>query len=812
MKNNYYYSCITFFLILVLNSSLFSQQNSEISGEIINGQNLEPLAFANIAYLNTSIGTTSDENGYFILPYSKDNNEIVISYVGYKSLILNKEELKRPTNNLLALFPIEIFLQEVTVYSSQRQKTDLKEANSLSLQSEKIREISVGMPDILRSVQALPGIAVNNEFKADFNVRGGNQDENLVLVNGAQVYEPYHIKEASNASVGIFNVDLIKKVDLITGGFSARYGDKMSSVLNIKYREGNREEYTGAASISLAYVDAYFEGPISDNSSFIIGVRKSYLEYVLSMIDYEDINTAQPSFYDIQGVLSYHLSPSSKLLFEFIHAGDQFSYNPKKNNLNVPIVSTHKGESAVFQTSRIEDDDNNSSYYTNLFDLQSINILSNRSILNLELSYYRQTDDEYRLFNRITSQNIETVSTNNQFYDSLYTTRYTYDSLKIETLEFKSNLQYQFSPFYEINTGFGYQKLFYNQNADDTFTYLKHNNLDNINVVEKDTLIKKGEFADDVLVNTDSYKYNVYIENIFQFTDDFTANVGGRINYFDINKDINFSPRINISYNLGNQFILRGAWGHFYQSPSYSQLLYSQASDSNTQSQKSIHYILGLEKSSYFSDKSGSFFKFKLEGYYKDYSDVISSYFGTFERLTYSRVNDAIGSSMGLDIYLVLSIPRVYSWISYGLLFSNEDNLNDNIGEYPRYTDQRHSVSFVSNVNFGNNWETTIKAYFGSGFPYTPKKAVKNGNNEWFWESGEIHSAHLPSYKRIDFRLSKTFLFASSKLNVFLDISNIFNFKNIQNYEYETPGYSKPEVEEILLWPIIPSFGIRWQY
>ncbi|MCB9208873.1 MAG: TonB-dependent receptor [Ignavibacteriales bacterium] len=812
MKFNEFCIYIVLLLVIAFNSKNFSQNDENyFKGRVIDGQNLEVLPFANISYEGTTTGTTSDEKGYFQLPFLANSN-LIVSYVGFKSLIIPSSYIKNDSENLFTLFPIDIFLQEVTVYSSQSLDSDILESNNLSIQSERIREISSAMPDILRSVQALPGIAVNNEFKADFNVRGGTQDENLVLVNGAQVYEPYHIKEVANASVGIFNVDLIKKVDLITGGFSAKYGDKMSSVLNIQYREGDKENYKGAASLSLAYGDAYAEGPITDNSSFILGFRKSYMEYVLSLIDYEDINTMQPSFYDIQGVVSYNFSPTNKLLFEFIHSGDDFSYTPSRNYPGSPSNINYNNEPATSRSIKTEDENNLATYYTNLFDVQSINTLSNKSILNFELSYYSQTDDEYRLFERIQARDIKTSTTNSHFFDSLYTNRLTYDSLEIETLEIKSNLIYQFNPNYEINVGASFQKIFYMQSTNDLWTYTYSNNLDDVNNVERETLVRKGSFGDDVPVNTESYKYNAYIENIYQINQDITINLGGRIDYFEINKDLTFSPRFNFAYNLGANTILRGAWGHFYQSPNYRQLLYSESSDTNTQSQKAIHYILGIENTSYFSNSLSNFFKIKLEGYYKDYYEAISSWYGTFERLEYSRNNDANGNAKGMDLYAVLSLPGFYTWLSYGLLFADEDKIDDEFGEYPRYTDQRHSISLVTNVYLGNDWSISLKGFYGSGFPYTPKKAVHLGNNIWDWKDGEIHSKTLPAYKRVDLRVSKTFKYENSDLDIFIDVSNIFNFKNVFNYKYDTPGYGKPSVEEVLLWPIIPSFGIRWQF
>lgn len=800
---------IIIFVFLCLTNIFAQNDQTTIRGRIVDGQNLFPLSFANIAYENKQIGTSSDEDGNFSISYYKNSN-IIFSFIGYKSIVVNSDDLLIEQENLITLFPIEIYLQEVTVYSSQNSQNLLNESNAISIKSKRIRESSSAMPDILRSVQTLPGIAVNNEFKANFNVRGGNQDENLVYVNGARVYEPYHIKEAANASVGIFNVDLIKKVDLITGGFSARYGDKMSSVLNIDYREGSKEDYGGALSLSAAYADAYLEGPISGNSSFILGIRKSYMEYILSQIDYDNINTAQPSFYDIQGVLNYNFSPSNKLVLEFIHAGDDFSYLPSSSSAYVPYIGFLNGEQATFKTNNVEEEKNKASYFSNLFDLKSINVLSSNALLSLELSYYSQIDNEYRLFERNTVENATTLSSNTFYFDSLKTNRYTIDSLTIETLEAKATLQYQLSPFYEINTGISYKDISYDHIARDIWTYTIAENMKNANNVYRDTLSRLGSYGNDIPVNTRSYKFSAYLENIISIGKNLTLNLGGRIDYFDINQDLNLSPRINLAYNLGNNTILRAAWGHYYQSPDYRQLKSSASSDTNTTAQKAIHYIAGIEKTFYFS--KGSFIQLKIEGYYKDYSNVISSWYGTFERLTYSRENDALGNASGLDTYLVFNLPGFYSWISYGLLFANEDKINDNYGEYARYTDQRNSLSIVTNFDLGKNWDLSLKGFYGSGFPYTPKNAKLNDNNEWYWEEGEINSSHLPAYKRVDIRMGKTFEFSKSELNVFIDISNVFNFKNIQQYEYKVPGYTKPVVEEIELWPIVPSFGIRWLF
>jgi hypothetical protein len=255
----------------------------KVSGIVRDGSTHEPLVFTNIVVKGTQQGIATDTKGRFLFNLLQGNDTLRCSYVGYKT-----EEIPISVNKdiqlSINLFAMDVLLQDVTVYAYQGGDRELANASALSLQSEKIKTSTSIFPDVLRSVQMLPGVSTNNEFNAKFNVRGGNPDENLVLVNGTQVYDPYHMKETGNYSTGILNTDLINKMDLMTGGFPARYGDKMSSVLNIEYREGDKERYTGIASLSLTDVDALVEGPLNEKGSFIIGLRKTYLEYLMKLV------------------------------------------------------------------------------------------------------------------------------------------------------------------------------------------------------------------------------------------------------------------------------------------------------------------------------------------------------------------------------------------------------------------------------------------------------------------------------------------------------------------------------------------------
>ena len=180
-------------------------------------------------------------------------------------------------------------------------------------------------------------------------------------------------------------------------------------------------------------------------------------------------------------------------------------------------------------------------------------------------------------------------------------------------MELKSDLAYQFTPNYEIALGLGYQNIKYNQIYDDVWTYISKDNFDDPSVEKSDTLIRRFSFIDNDPTNVKSYKYNAYLENIFQLNKSLTINIGGRVDYFDFNKDLTFSPRISAGLSLTDRTTFRAAWGHFYQSPSYSQIISSTPSDTNTQSQMAIHYILGLEHLLFLSSERNNFIKLKIE-------------------------------------------------------------------------------------------------------------------------------------------------------------------------------------------------------
>ena len=564
--------------IVVKKDSTVQPEAFKVQRIVRDGSTHEALVFANITFKVSKQGITTNSNGMCSLNLPAGNDTLLCRFVGYKTVEL-PISINANMQISINLFATDVFLQDVTVYANpDEDEMSQKEVSALSLQSETIGKITGIMPDVLRSVEMLPGVSNDNELSAKFNVHGGDANENLVLIDGTEVYDPYHIKEVSNASIGIFNVDMIKKMDLITGGFSARCGDRMSSVLDIEYREGITDRVKGQASLSMTDFDALLEGPIGPDGSFIIGARQSYTQYILKMLN--QAPQIHPSFYDIQGVLAYHISTQDKLLLKFIYAGDDFKYDPTTSSTNTLTNPYNTGTySGWLSQSWHDSSEAHAHYYSSMFAIQNTDIISSSALLKSEISYYDEIDLEHSqdldLYGNI-FHSVPITGPISAFYNSTYNHLYD-NNLHIQTLEFNSSFDMQIAHFYSITTGASYQRIFYFQNLinQENFSYSTNDykypivtdSLWNINALG-------SVFGS---MDAQSFKAAGYLENIFQIGEKTILNVGGRFDYFDLNKDLTWSPRVNIAYKASTEITVRGAWGYFYQSPIYEQLciLYS---------------------------------------------------------------------------------------------------------------------------------------------------------------------------------------------------------------------------------------------
>jgi outer membrane receptor for ferrienterochelin and colicin len=787
-------------LVFVLVPSSGSAQQRIVKGMIRDAVTAEPLGYANVMLRDNITGTVTNQQGKFFIPCTQIDQELTVTCLGYKS----QKMALRPTDTMLtiALTPTSYLLQEVNIFAGSSM---LDETSNNQMKGEQVAQMSGLTRDVYRAVQTLPGVSSNNEMNAEFNVRGGTFDENLVMIDGVRVYEPFHLKEIPNISVGIFNVDMVQKIDFMSGGFSAEYGDALSSVLNIKYRKGNAEHIAGSAYTSLIDGGFMLEGPLSEKCTWIIGVRQSYLGLMTKMMKAK--SGVYVTYNDVQGQISYKLSPMNTISLGLILSNDYFTMTPSNKVstiLNWGIIFNQRLDGTRNQRDSAGTDYSNHNRFASL---KWSSVFS--PVLLLESAFTYANEHNYqKQYGLIENQFF--FPTKPDYYYIYRDSGEFINDLDIVTTEALISLSYQPTAVHTFKVGGSYQQVSY---IVDRLLSASEVKITNLTEYYPDTsiyvypIILQNNDSTNLSVD-DTYKWNAYIQDQWQATEDLVFNIGGRIDYFDMNKELSFSPRISASYSFMTQWCLRAAWGIYYQTPTYNQLKMSIPSSKNTANERALHYIIGLEH--HPSDDVN----IRFETYYKLYTDLIPVERSSNGILSYpTKETNFEGYAYGMDAYGSINFSGLYASFSYSFLISKERLKNSGDEYKPRVTDQRHTISSALSTQLGSRWSGSIRCFYGSGYAFTPMKSVYNKNLDiQQWVTDNENSEYFPPYFRIDLRLEKQYTLWNNPLSVYLDIINVLSRQNVLLYKYTYDANGVPTREPVTLFPIIPSIGVSYKF
>jgi len=781
-------------IILLFTSTTFTQ-TWYIKGNIKDALTNKGLSYVNIGIADTTLGTITNSKGEFELSIPHNRNEIIFSYIGYKTEVYQVEN--DDTSLTINLIPTNYLLQEVSVYAKYYD-----EISGASLSNKQIKQFSGISKDALRAVQQLPGVSANNEASANISVRGGSHDENLIIVNGVDVHEPYFLRFDNLVSLSIFNIDMVEKIDFSSGGFSAEYGDVLSSVLRVKYRSGNSERIQGKINLSLLDLGVILDGPLTDKGNFIVGFRKSYVDYLLKVTNAN--SNLSINYYDFQGRFEYIFTTTSKLSFDFIKTIDNakfqpsISYSQHKDIFNYGgtilkglVDNTNTNDGAMYK------------YYNDVYALTYKEQFNSNLFNETQLSFYKEKQD----VNWNNHINITTSFFNKPNYFSNYKNDLSVLELRdIKNLVLRTKFNYLISPFSTLDWGFKLQKIFYKFDSDLNSIETLTSNAFNYPDTTEFTYPPNPNYNDTTHINFESYKLSTYLQENWQISNDILIQIGTRFEYFNINKSWILEPRLNLSYSVTDNLIARAAYGIFHQSPTFRQFKLNFPDKENTKNQRADHYILGIDL------KLSKNISLKAEGFYKKYSSVIPVIRLAKGNLAYGKKeNNAKGYAKGLDLQVKYDSEDFLIWISYGLLYAMEKT--DESYYYPRYTDQRHTVSSSITADFGKEWNTTFRWVYGSGYAYTQSHLEFNSNfNTETWVADKNNSNHYPAYSRFDFRLSKIFSLFSGNVNIYLDILNVFGRRNVISYRYLLDENLNPKKKENKLFPMIPSLGLEYSF
>lgn len=438
---------------IVLSGEAFCQGETHlVRGTVSDASTGQRLVFATVSVENSRSGTTTNDKGEFTISLPRESTSLLVSYAGYGTA---KVRIAAGDSVVaVKLTPVGYLLQDVSVYARPMKQEAI---STTEIQNQQVRDLAGMTKDPLRAAEMFPGVSVDNEKTNRMSVRGGTPGENLVLINGVEIYEPNHLKMLANTSISIFNIDMVKRIDFSAGGFGVKYGDGLSSMMRINYREGDRKEYRDKLDLNLLDVSGLVEGPIDSNSSFIVGFRKSYIGY-LKLIT-SNSSTLNFGYYDLQGQIDYHLNPLNKLRVDFIYSNDNGSESPSTisgqttfqgSMYNIPMTNI------LFTTNTYNEA--NFNYSNTLLSVMSANVISDNLINRTTFSLYDEVEGAKQIETRSKDFQPEGYS---QYYGLYSYDKNVNESLLVRTLTLNEDLNFQPLSLLGFDGGLNIRRIYY---------------------------------------------------------------------------------------------------------------------------------------------------------------------------------------------------------------------------------------------------------------------------------------------------------------------------------------------------------------
>ena len=749
-----------------------------LSGFIYDKTTGEILVGASIIEPVSGKGTITNAYGFYsILIDNLDSSSVVrATFVGYSPSEVLLSNIKESRHNFYLTPGIE--LQEFTITAGQvydLTKTAEIGVTRLPMQDVRMMPNFFGEVDIIKAFQMTPGVQSGGEGKSELFIRGGSPDQNLVLLDDIPLYYVAHF----GGFFSIFNSDAISDVALIKGGFPARYGGRLSSVLEVRMKDGNMNKFQGQGAVGLLSSKLMLEGPlVKEKSSFMISARGSLIPVYKLLFQ----NLINYNFYDLNGKLNYKLTDNDRLLFSF-YAGNDI------------VVSRHKEEST--------NQSNFMRYRTgwgNLaLSLRYNKVFNSRLFGNFMLAHSR-----YRYSNGF-ENTMEYKSMNGfQVQSKLLT--------GISDWLFKADFTYNVLPDYQIRFGASTTHHTSRPN-DETFR------------------MTQGGQAVNRFYNSvnQSLESGVYIENEVTISN-VNLNLGLRgVNFLLEKKTYSFlEPRLSLNIPIGNEFSLKGAFSktnQFMHFLSYSgagiPADYWMPSTANVKPSGARQFNIGFAK--LFSNKT---LQLTIDGYWKDLKGMVSfkpggSLVGNLSSWENVIEQNGKGTNYGIEVFLQKTAGRSTGWLGVTLsrAFRQFDNLNQG-KNFPFKYDRLLDLSLVWNYKMSEKINVSAAWAFGSGYPITlaSERFYLEGYPYFVYEG--INSYRMRSFHRLDLSLNHTSKTNWGESTWSISIFNVYNRKNPYYYFYgwtfaptaNNPNYHNLTLKQRTLFPFFPTISYNFKF
>ncbi len=760
-----------------------------ISGYVGEKGSKESLPGVNIYVPKLKLGAVSNNYGFYTLTLPADSIDLMVTFVGYKTQLFKLDLHK----NVQLDIPLEssIDLKEVEVSADKLERiSDEVQMSKIDLPVEQIKNLPalLGEKDVLKAIQLLPGVQKGSEGSSGIYVRGGGPDQNLIILDDATVYNATHLF----GFFSLFNGDALKSVELTKGGFPARFGGRLSSVIEMQMKDGDKQKYHAEVGIGIISSRFTIDGPIlKDKASFLISARRTYIDVLAQPIIRSQTNGVKTGyyFYDLNAKLNYVLDYKNKLYLSGYFGKDKFY-------LEDHVHSDYQNDASL-------------SWGNATGTLRWNHLINEKIFSNVSLIF---TDFLFGIQDKATFPN--------GFYDLKY-----YSGIRDYSI--KSDIDYSPNPKHFIKGGILA-----------TYHYFRPSALVSQSSNASDNMSRK--------TNIDAYETAIYVEDDFKIDDKWRVSGGARLSNFNVRTKsyVNPEPRISFRYLLRPDLSVKVCYSTMNQ---YLHLLSNSGfglptdlwvpATDRIKPQQSQQVALGLAKDLKIKEAA---FMVSLEGYYKKSKNII----GYKEGASFLNIDPTEGStdftyedivtsgnaeSYGAEFFFQKKFGKLTGWVGYTLSWTwlQFDELNFG-NRFPARYDRRHDFSIVGIYKLSDRISLSATWVYGTGNaitlplssyqageqnPYPFKGAPGYTNSQTVNDYGEKNSFRMAPYHRFDIAIQ--FHKHSKKYERIFELGayNAYNRHNPFFYytEYDA-NTNQTKLKQVSLFPIIPSISWTWKF
>lgn len=774
---------IIFQIICLLVTVTASAQTFTLQGRVTD-ENNDPIEFASVSCLKQGKMTmTSLKGEYSMQLHSADSVVIKFSMIGYKA---KTRVLRRPRGKQtlqIVLHSDENQLGEVTVTG---KKIETGQMENISKDNLKALPSASGNA-VEELIQSQAGVSTHSELSSQYNVRGGSFDENSVYIDNVEIYRPFLVRSGQQEGISVINPDMVEKISFSTGGYEARYGDKMSSALNIKYRKPKKFEATASASMLGA---SAFIGVSNKKVSWSNGFRYKTTKHLLGSMDTK--GEYSPTFIDYQTYLTY--TPNKRWEIKLLGniSDNHYNFTPEDRETKFGTMENVKAFQVYF-------DGQEKDVFRTFFGAVGItrNFGEKTSLSLIASAFNTREQEKYDIQGQYWLTQTETSE--NLGVGTYFQHARNYLKAHVESAKLLFKTKYK---KHDIEGAFTFKKEKITENSVEY--EMRDSSNYSIPHTGKDLYMIYSMRAKNVL---DANRIEAYVQDAFRFTSNnektlYTLNYGVRLSHWSYTKETIVSPRVSLGIipAFNENITMRFATGLYYQAPFFKELrdtttqngITYASLNSKAKSQRSIHFIAGFDYRFRMNNRS---FKFTAEAYYKALGNLVP-YSVNNVKVVYYGSNESSGHAAGIDLKLYGEfVPGTDSWLSLSLM---NTSMKLNGKSIPLPTDQRYAINMFFTDYFPgtDRWKMSLKLALADGLPFSaPHQEL------------ESNVFRAPAYKRADIGLSYRLLNNEGKQrkhiqlrNVWLgaECLNLFGINNVNSYywitdvtggQYAVPNY-----------------------